>query len=98
MISTEEGFELDLDETDDSEDETVASNGRSYKCDLCDMSFQRRRDMSEHQYSLHTFDKLPYSCEHCIFKSVDKVRKSDWNLNKHRYLECTHVSVNAGAS
>lgn len=72
MISTEEGFELLLDETDESDDEAVGS-GRTYRCALCDMNFQRRRDMSEHQYSLHTFDKLPYSCDHCIFKTVDKV-------------------------
>lgn len=72
MISTEDGFELQLDETDDSDDETTGSAGRSYRCNLCDMTFQRRREMSEHQYSLHTFDKLPYSCEHCIYKTVDK--------------------------
>ncbi|XP_030572104.1 zinc finger protein Xfin isoform X1 [Drosophila novamexicana] len=71
MISTEEGFELLLDETDESDNDSAGS-GRSYKCALCDMNFQRRRDMSEHQYSLHTFDKLPYSCEHCIYKTVDK--------------------------
>lgn len=95
MISTEEGFELDLDETDDSEDETGASNERAYKCDLCDMTFQRRRDMSEHQYSLHAFDKLPYSCEKCIFKSVDKVRRS---VCKKLSILTSFVLVNARTS
>ncbi|EDW15825.1 zinc finger protein 595 [Drosophila mojavensis] len=82
MISTEEGFELLLDETDESDDEAVGS-GRTYRCALCDMNFQRRRDMSEHQYSLHTFDKLPYSCEHCIFKTVDKTM-----LEHHLRTQC----------
>ncbi|XP_034117293.2 zinc finger protein 726 [Drosophila albomicans] len=88
MISTEEGFELHLDETDDSDDETTTSNaapsaGRTYKCDLCDATFQRRRDMSEHQYSLHTFDKLPHSCEHCIYKTVDK-----YMMQHHLRTQC----------
>jgi len=60
-----------LEDTDESDEE---STGRSYTCDLCDLNFRRRREMSEHQYSLHSFDKLPHSCEHCIFKTVDKVR------------------------
>ncbi|KAH8382879.1 hypothetical protein KR009_005687 [Drosophila setifemur] len=70
MISTEAGFELMLDDTDESDEEGYS--GRSYTCDLCQLSFRRRREMNEHQYSLHSFDKLPHSCEHCIFKSVDK--------------------------
>ncbi|KAH8311475.1 hypothetical protein KR044_006534 [Drosophila immigrans] len=86
MISTKEGFELHLDETDDSDDETTTtttSAGRTYKCDLCDAIFQRRRDMSEHQYSLHTFDKLPHSCEHCIYKTVDK-----YMMQHHLRTQC----------
>ncbi|KAH8247732.1 hypothetical protein KR038_009238 [Drosophila bunnanda] len=71
MISTETGFELLLEDTDDSDEETFSAS-RTYSCDLCELTFRRRREMNEHQYSLHSFDKLPHSCQHCIFKTVDK--------------------------
>uniref|UniRef100_A0A6P4EUZ0 Zinc finger protein Xfin n=1 Tax=Drosophila rhopaloa TaxID=1041015 RepID=A0A6P4EUZ0_DRORH len=80
MISTAAGFELLLEDTDDSDEE---SSNRSYTCDLCDMIFRRRRELSEHQYSLHCFDKLPYSCDHCIFKTVDK-----YMLDQHLRTQC----------
>ncbi|XP_065721959.2 zinc finger protein 420 isoform X1 [Drosophila suzukii] len=83
MISTATGFELLLEDTDDSDEE---STGRSYTCDLCDLNFRRRREMSEHQYSLHSFDKLPHSCEHCIFKTVDKHM-----LDQHLRTQCMNT-------
>ncbi|XP_032593047.1 zinc finger protein 420 isoform X2 [Drosophila grimshawi] len=94
MISTEEGFELQLDETDESDEEpTNTAASRSYRCDLCEMTFLRRRDMSEHQYSLHTFDKLPHSCKHCIYKTVDKTmlehHLSTQCLNEEKKFKCS---------
>ncbi|XP_017849853.1 zinc finger protein 888 isoform X2 [Drosophila busckii] len=87
MIGTEEGFELQLDETDDSDDETTTGfTCNSYRCDLCQLTFQHRRDMNEHQYSLHSFHKLPYSCPHCIFRSVDKNM-----LEYHLRTQCANV-------
>ncbi|EDV42624.1 uncharacterized protein Dana_GF18087 [Drosophila ananassae] len=81
MISTEAGFEMLIDDTDDSDEES--SSGRCYSCDMCQLSFRRRKDINEHQYSLHSFDKLPFACEHCIFKTVDK-----GILEQHLITQC----------
>ncbi|XP_023035897.1 zinc finger protein 271 [Drosophila willistoni] len=93
MISTEAGFELQLDDTDDSDDDDGHTR-RSYTCDLCHMKFPRRREMSEHQYSLHTFDKLPHTCDKCIYKTVDKLMLKHHQLtqcqNEEKKFICTH--------
>ncbi|XP_005189187.2 zinc finger protein Xfin isoform X2 [Musca domestica] len=90
-ITNQKGFELhlDLDSETEAEENTHAEAkdiDQRYMCSLCNLSFGRKYQMTQHQRSMHFYEHLPLKCEKCIFRtSCQKL------LEYHTSTQCYNV-------
>lgn len=73
-ITNQKGFELHLEldsetETEDDNKETVFR----YKCCMCNKSFRRKYQVTQHQRAMHNYELIELRCERCIFRTVSQV-------------------------
>ncbi|XP_061392993.1 zinc finger protein 721 [Musca vetustissima] len=90
-ITNQKGFELHLEldsetEAEDKADKKSKGNEQRYLCSLCNLSFERKYQMAQHQRSMHFYEHLPLKCEKCIFRtSCQKL------LDYHTVTQCNNV-------
>lgn len=75
-ITNQNGFELHLELDSESEDEDNEENTMSlfsYNCCICNKSFKRKYQITQHQRSMHNYELFELKCERCIFKTVSQV-------------------------
>lgn len=78
-ITNQKGFELHLEldsETEAEENPHAEAKDidQRYMCSLCNLSFGRKYQMTQHQRSMHFYEHLPLKCEKCIFRTSCQVQ------------------------